>query len=567
MLCVQKRKGRSQSTQISEPTTSKENNNPSTHLFDSPDTVEDLEKSNVVTASNSLKIENDETVSLTEVCNDNCPKVDEDSSSTTEQTKEESATKLAVQNNNSSDSSVDTSPSIVTCKSVEVAVVSNNRTDSIASVLPDITMSRVNGVSGSYVVGGGRIEDTDEVDNEVWETVEPKGGRSAGKKKQTANNNNGNRSLMERSGLENSSATSSSRNRSNKGRGKNRRNNMKMKLAKDIISSILDRVDVEVMQQKRVAGISLEERKKINEERRMTSELNKTSVSSYLEASVSNNKNTKAASLRDVLIGKVPKTKPPTNSGSKQVTSVITTVGKIANQASGKQDKQIDTIRTTGSPTKPRPSSSQRMHSRLKGDYGIASLLNKQGSQISVDQNTAPTVPETLSGVSTTTQSSCATEIERRNIRRSNVVKEIETKTENRNSIIERSPENEFPYRSSVTCRSDDEDDTTALADVANSNAPPPLSTLLGPGNENSASSSVDSSLDAPHASRYRTYRRGFNGKDDDVGCHLLDVCERLSNDMSSFMQRRSLALHLKRRERGAILSCLQDTVQVRYFN
>ena len=296
----------------------------------------------------------------------------------------------------------------------------------------------------------------------------------------------------------------------------------------------------------------------------MTSDQNKISVSSYLEASVSNSKSTKVASLRDVLIGKVSKTKPPSNSGSKQVTNVITAVGKTANQTSAKQDTQIDKIRTTASPTKHRPSSSQRIHSRLKSDYGIASLSNKQGSQISIDQNTAPTVPETISGVSTTTQSSCATEIERRNIRRNNVVKESETKTENRNSIIEGSPENEFPFRSSVTCRSDDEDDTTALADVANSNAPPPLSTLLGPGNENSASSSVDSSLDAPHASRYRTYRRGFNGKDDDVGCHLLDVCERLSNDMSSFMQRRSLALHLKRRERGAILSCLQDTVQVR---
>ena len=61
MFYVQKRKGRSQSTQTSETTTkSKENNNiPLTHLLDSPDTVEDLEKSKVVTSSNSHMIEND----------------------------------------------------------------------------------------------------------------------------------------------------------------------------------------------------------------------------------------------------------------------------------------------------------------------------------------------------------------------------------------------------------------------------------------------------------------------------------------------------------------------------
>ncbi len=89
----------------------------------------------------------------------------------------------------------------------------------------------------------------------------------------------------------------------------------------------------------------------------------------------------------------------------------------------------------------------------------------------------------------------------------------------------------------------------------------PPLQTLVGPGNFNSANSSVASSLEAPHATRHGSNKH-HSSKEDDVGYHLLKVCERLSGDMNTFMARRALALSTRRRERGALLASLQETVQ-----
>ena len=84
----------------------------------------------------------------------------------------------------------------------------------------------------------------------------------------------------------------------------------------------------------------------------------------------------------------------------------------------------------------------------------------------------------------------------------------------------------------------------------------PPLPTLLSPGNNNSTSSSVASSLDAPHAGHH-TSRQSEN----DVGCHLLDVCDRLSSEISVFMKRREAALAVRRHERGLVLAALEKTL------
>jgi hypothetical protein len=92
----------------------------------------------------------------------------------------------------------------------------------------------------------------------------------------------------------------------------------------------------------------------------------------------------------------------------------------------------------------------------------------------------------------------------------------------------------------------------------------PPLPALLGPGNTNSASSSVASSLEAPHTRHIHHHFSTAN--ENDVGYHLLDVCDRLSHDMDVFMGRRALALGIRRRERGALLAALQDTASVSVF-
>ena len=147
----------------------------------------------------------------------------------------------------------------------------------------------------------------------------------------------------------------------------------------------------------------------------------------------------------------------------------------------------------------------------------------------STDQNTAPTLPETLSGVSGAT---------------------------NFNNT-----------EADVLASSNDEENESANinSDVVNvtkkesSDSPPLLTLLPGPQNVNSAASSVASSLEAIHTP---------SGQDQpltekDVGYHLLNVCERLSNDMAKFMSRRALALTTRRQERGALLTSLQETVSV----
>lgn len=90
----------------------------------------------------------------------------------------------------------------------------------------------------------------------------------------------------------------------------------------------------------------------------------------------------------------------------------------------------------------------------------------------------------------------------------------------------------------------------------------PPLSTLLGPGNSCSASSSVASSLEAPHSSRFR-HQVSSSTAVDDVGYHLLNVCGQLSDEINTFMSRRALALDTRRKERNAVLCALQDTLGV----
>eukprot|EP00536_Pseudo-nitzschia_multiseries_P009493 jgi/Psemu1/319653/estExt_fgenesh1_pm.C_2650002 len=86
----------------------------------------------------------------------------------------------------------------------------------------------------------------------------------------------------------------------------------------------------------------------------------------------------------------------------------------------------------------------------------------------------------------------------------------------------------------------------------------PPLPTLLSPENNNSSSSSVASSLDAPHAGHHGNK---LHQSENDVGCHLLTVCDRLSSEMDVFMKRREVALAIRRQERGLVLAALEKTL------
>ena len=104
--------------------------------------------------------------------------------------------------------------------------------------------------------------------------------------------------------------------------------------------------------------------------------------------------------------------------------------------------------------------------------------------------------------------------------------------------------------KSSYTSSEGEVEPSPGAMNVCGNNVAPPFQTLLGPGNTNSASSSVASSLEAPHDTRHHKHHHYSLSKEDDVGYHLLMVCERLSDDMNTFRGRRALALEVRRRER-----------------
>lgn len=149
----------------------------------------------------------------------------------------------------------------------------------------------------------------------------------------------------------------------------------------------------------------------------------------------------------------------------------------------------------------------------------------------SADQKTAQTVPETVSG------------------RSSGRTGAVETPTN--------IPDNE----SSMSLEDMTGVNKTSAEALPSQNSPPPLPKVLGTGHTISASSSVASSLEAPHATRHRHRGKSHELKEDDVGYHLVKLCEKLSDEMAVFMDRRAMALSIRRRERNALLAALQDSV------
>lgn len=154
------------------------------------------------------------------------------------------------------------------------------------------------------------------------------------------------------------------------------------------------------------------------------------------------------------------------------------------------------------------------------------------------DQNTAPTLPETLSAVSTT-------------------------------SAFTETPSAKNPMQLAGDTRSESSSGESVVEIKPPSNSKqvtqegspsPPLPTLLSPGNANSATSSVASSLDAPHAVHHN-HHSSYPGNENDVGYHLLRVCDRLTRDISQFMRRREQALRVRRHERGLVLAALQESL------
>lgn len=153
------------------------------------------------------------------------------------------------------------------------------------------------------------------------------------------------------------------------------------------------------------------------------------------------------------------------------------------------------------------------------------------------DQNTIPTVPETLSAVSAT--SAFTPSINNVTPRGIGMLRNTDSGSEEESDAAQKEPDS-LPSS------------TKGLSPS------PPLPTLLNPGNNNSSSSSVASSLEAPHT---REHGNKSHPSEDDVGFHLLGVCKRLSNDVSIFMKRRDEALAVRRRERRLVLNALENSL------
>ena len=353
----------------------------------------------------------------------------------------------------------------------------------------DITVSRLNGMGGTCVVGGGRFENTEENDEgDAWETVESKGTRLNGKGKKSTTSLNIPPSPGNRRRNKNKAKVT-------KGKSKN----------KDRGGGGMESVDDDI------ASRGVNTTKALLEERRKRSDCVRTK--SFVEV-VPPVHNSRAVSMRDAV--------------SRKMTNKPSRLASL--HSSQQRQKKVSEVE--------RPKST----------------LQKKGSLLA-DQSIAPTVPETLSGVSSGTR--CSSRAEDRS--------SLNERTENK--IIDEDNEAKEDVKNAenqpdITCTSieDGEQRLNASESMALKNGAPPLQTLVGPGNMSSANSSVASSLEAPHG-----MRRGIHTtcREDDVGYHLLKVCERISEDMGVFMRRRSTALAIRRRERGALLSALQDTVQV----
>jgi hypothetical protein len=168
----------------------------------------------------------------------------------------------------------------------------------------------------------------------------------------------------------------------------------------------------------------------------------------------------------------------------------------------------------------------------------VSSAAKPKGGIASADQNTAPTYQETISATSS-----------------AHVVRDAMGLVSKVNDPLEKSD--------TESVDTDEAPQNTDRASVEPSEKvvppAPPLPTLLSPHSVNSANSSVASSLEVPHTATHRHHSKSVDVKD--VGYHLLDVCDRLTCDMNLFMSRRAVALNSRRRERGALLTALQDAV------
>jgi hypothetical protein len=298
------------------------------------------------------------------------------------------------------------------------------------------------------------------------------------------------------------------------------------KIVRDILSSVLDAVDDEVRRRRQVSRDGARPT-----ENSWAAALTRSTMNNSNDIQPPGNQNMEAAK-RDVAVGR--QSGNPSRSLS-------------ASAAQYSQRMHSDRMRLNSNAASGRNANENRK-GREKAEINSSEGGAKPGGQTALaDQNTAPTVQETLSAVSANSLNTDA----RRGSGSRKGAPVRETGVARSDSSSGGSAEMLKPQLALSTLQAGKE-----------GSPPPPLPTLLSPGNANSASSSVASSLDAPHAGH--PHHHCFStANENDVGYHLLDVCDRLTREMDVFMTRRSHALNVRRNERSAVLTALQKSLSV----
>lgn len=233
----------------------------------------------------------------------------------------------------------------------------------------------------------------------------------------------------------------------------------------------------------------------------------------------------------------VPPTPTPLNSSRSRVGNNVATremqfsLGWQQNQharnQASKEKKELGSLETTWR-------GDVRVQSQQYQPTIIVDTATKKNSP--ADQSTAPTFQETASSLSTNTDK------EKKGFLALSKQNRTPVKTQHGRIVYDLpAPATDLNYSSAHQVKAF------------------PLPRLLNAENANSTTSSVGSSLEAPHGHSHQSASAPID--DNAVGFHLLDVCDRLSKDMALFMKSRGETVSLRRSERAVILGALQESV------
>ena len=385
------------------------------------------------------------------------------------------------------------------------------------------------------------IDDADEWETVAVKTRKPKAKQtndqsnnksSSGNRTSNSSRNNGSGGSNTEGGNSNDRRKGKKRNGNARDRDKGKRN--QLKAAKEVLTQILDAVDDEVSRREKQKGKSVssnnDRRRSANHDKHSSASANnnrsnhdqRQNAASVVVPSAANSSwNQQSRTMRDVVAGV---TTAPVNTIIKPACDSQENAKSAAPDAHrGSKIKPGLSYKSVIEPTHKQPAVTKPPRTN-------EAKTSEKAVNVGVKEakNFAPAVSEKTAATTTPH--------DKNKLARPGV-----------------NPEVEDPVTKEEPCQSP----PSAAEDDQNT---PPLSTLLGPGTSCSATSSVASSLEAPFSSRFRHQSISST---EDVGVHLLNVCKQLSEEIDTFMARRSQALDIRRKERSAVLSALQDTLVV----